>query len=119
MPSFSYMETWVKPGRLCSDLYLEVMNLVHKAGYQDHFSGYKGKQAPFAGHGIGLEIDEYPIIAASFQREFQKNMVFAFEPKLVFPESGAVGVEDDYVVTETGVERLSTYDDNILTINYP
>jgi Xaa-Pro aminopeptidase len=44
-------------------------------------------------------------------------MVFAFEPKLVFPDVGAVGVEDDYLVTEAGVERLTTYDDQVLTID--
>ena len=45
-------------------------------------------------------------------------MVFAFEPKLVFPGVGAIGVEDDYIVHVNGVERLSTYDDNILTVDY-
>jgi Xaa-Pro aminopeptidase len=46
----------------------------------------------------------------------QENMVFAFEPKLVFPDVGVVGVEDDYMVTRTGVERLTTYNDQLLTI---
>ena len=111
-----FMEEWVRPGKRCSGLYWEVMRLVRQRGYQDHFLGYKGHQVSFVGHGIGLEIDEYPLIAPNFHMEFEENMVFAFEPKLVFPGMGAVGVEDDYRVTKTGVERLSTYNDSLLTV---
>ncbi len=111
-----FMEEWVRPGKRCSGLYWEIMRLVRQRGYQDHFLGYKGHQVSFVGHGIGLEIDEYPLIAPNFHMEFEENMVFAFEPKLVFPGMGAVGVEDDYRVTKTGVERLSTYNDSLLTV---
>ncbi len=78
--------------------------------------GWKSDQVAFVGHGIGLEIDEYPLIAPSFHQEFQENMVFAFEPKLVIPGVGAIGVEDDYLITKTGVERLTTYSEQLLTI---
>ncbi len=111
-----FMEQWVKPGRYCSVLYKEVIKLVRQAGYEDNFMGYKDNRVSFVGHGIGLEIDEYPLIAPGFQQEFEENMVFAFEPKLVFPDKGVIGVEDDYLVTGTGVERLTTYDDRVLTV---
>ncbi|MFC1893361.1 M24 family metallopeptidase [Chloroflexota bacterium] len=111
-----FMEHWVTPGKRCSLLYKEVIKLVRQRGYEEHFMGYKGHQVPFVGHGIGLEIDEYPLIAPGFHEEFQENMVFAFEPKLVFPDVGAIGVEDDYLVTSTGVERLTTYDDRVLRL---
>ena len=104
-----FMEHWVRPGKYCSLLYEKVIELAHKGGYQDHFMGYKEHQVPFVGHGLGLEIDEYPLIAPNFRQEFQENMVFAFEPKLVFPGVGAIGVEDDYLVTRTGVERLDCF----------
>lgn len=112
----SFMEGWVKPGRQCSLLYQEAVELARRRGYGDYFMGYRESQAAFIGHGLGLEIDEYPLIASHFHQEFQPNMVFAFEPKLVFPDVGVVGVEDDYLVTEAGVERLTTYDDRVLTI---
>jgi Xaa-Pro dipeptidase len=112
-----FMEQWVTPRQRCSRLYKEVIELAQRRGYQDYFMGYKGHQVAFVGHGIGLEIDEYPVIAPGFHEEFEENMVFAFEPKLVFPDVGAVGVEDDYLVTEAGVERLTTYDDQVLTID--
>lgn len=112
-----FMEQWVAPGRPWSQLYREALELARRRGYQDYFMGYKGHQVAFVGHGIGLEIDEYPVIAAGFHEEFRENMVFALEPKLVFPDVGAVGVEDDYLVTKEGVERLTTYDDQVLTID--
>ena len=114
-----FMEQWITPGKSCSQLYTEVIELVRRKGLYDYFMGYKGQQVAFVGHGIGLEIDEYPVIAPGFHEEFQENMVFALEPKLVFPDVGAVGVEDDYLVTKEGVERLTTYDDQLLTIDWP
>lgn len=111
-----FAEQWVTPGRSWSQLYGEIIELVQQRGYQDYFMGYKGHQVTFVGHGIGLEIDEYPVIAPGFHEEFRENMVFAFEPKLVFPDIGAVGVEDDYVVTKDGMERLTIYNDQVLTI---
>ena len=114
-----FVEQWVTPGRSWSRLYREIIELVRQRGYQDYFMGYKGHQVAFVGHGIGLEIDEYPVIAPGFHEEFRENMVFALEPKLVFPDVGAVGVEDDYLVTKAGMERLTTYDDQVLTIDWP
>ena len=114
-----FVEQWVTPGQSWSRLYREIIELVGQRGYQDYFMGYKGHQVAFVGHGIGLEIDEYPVIAPGFHEEFRENMVFALEPKLVFPDVGAVGVEDDYVVTKAGMERLTTYNDQVLTIDWP
>lgn len=111
-----FAEQWVAPGRSWSQLYREIIELVRQKGYQDYFMGCRGHQVAFIGHGIGLEIDEYPVIAPGFHEEFKENMVFAFEPKLVFPDVGAVGVEDDYVVTKSGMERLTTYNDQVLAI---
>jgi len=114
-----FVEQWVTPGRSWSRLYREIIELVRQRGYQDYFMGYKGHQVAFVGHGIGLEIDEYPVIAPGFHEEFKENMVLAIEPKLVFPDVGAVGVEDDYLVTKAGMERLTTYNDQVLTIDWP
>lgn len=114
-----FVEQWVTPGRSWSRLYREIIELVRQRGYQDYFMGYKGHQVAFVGHGIGLEIDEYPVIAPGFHEEFKENMVLAIEPKLVFPDVGAVGVEDDYLVTKAGMERLTTYNDQVLTIEWP
>ena len=70
--------------------------------------GYGDSKVKFIGHGIGLEINERPIIASGRDEVLEEGMVLAVEPKFVFPAEGAVGVEADYVVRKEGVERLST-----------
>ena len=77
-------------------------------GYADSFMGGRGSQVPFVGHGVGIEIDEYPFIARGFHEErLQPGMVFAFEPKLVFPGEGAVGIENTFYLSEAGIKRLT------------
>ena len=55
-------------------------------------------------------------IARGFSHPLEIGMVFAFEPKFIFPEIGAVALEDDYVVTEDGVEKLTHAEDHIIVI---
>jgi Xaa-Pro dipeptidase len=84
---------------------------------EDNFIGTKKNQAPFVGHGIGLEIDELPLIAKGFSHPLETGMVFAFEPKFIFPGMGAIALEDDYLVIEDGVEKLTHADDRIIIIH--
>jgi Xaa-Pro dipeptidase len=110
------MEKIAKPGVPCSHLYHLSSQIVRKRGLEDYFIGTKKDQAPFVGHGIGLEIDELPLLARGFTHPLEIGMVFAFEPKFIFPDIGAVALEDDYVVTEDGVEKLTYADDEIIVI---
>jgi Xaa-Pro dipeptidase len=89
-------------------LYDDCLALAHEMGYADSFMGGRGCQVPFIGHGVGIEIDEFPFIAPGFREErLEPGMVFAFEPKLVFPGEGAVGIENTFYLTETGIKRLT------------
>lgn len=97
-------------------IYDACLALARKMGYADHFMGTPGSQVSFIGHGIGIELDEYPFIASGYAAEsLQPGMVFAFEPKLVFPGEGAIGIEDTFYLTESGVKRL-TYSNRELVI---
>jgi len=110
------MEKIAKPGVPCSHLYHLSSQIVKKRGLEDYFIGTKKDQAPFVGHGIGLEIDELPLLARGFTQPLEIGMVFAFEPKFIFPEMGVVALEDDYAVTEYGVEKLTHAEDNIIVV---
>jgi Xaa-Pro dipeptidase len=110
------MEKIAKPGVPWSHLYHFSSQIAKKRSLEDYFIGTKENQAPFVGHGIGLEIDEFPLLAKGFPQVLEIGMVFAFEPKFIFPDIGVVALEDDYVVTESGVERLTHADDRIMTI---
>ena len=69
-----------KPGAVCEDLYNTAIDIVTKAGFADYFMGV-GQKAKFIGHGIGLEINEAPVLAPRMKQELEPGMVFALEPK--------------------------------------
>jgi len=96
-----------KPGISCPKLYAIAKDFALRAGLDDYFMGHGEGQVRFIGHGIGLEIDEFPVIAPNYEGELAQGMVIAFEPKFVFPGKGVVGMEDDYLVTSSGVERIT------------
>ena len=112
------MEGMAKPGVLCSDIFHLCTRIVKEKGLEDYFIGTRKNQASFIGHGIGLEIDELPLLSHGFVQPLEIGMVFAFEPKFTFPKIGVVALEDDYVVTEYGVERLTHAEDNIIVCEF-
>ena len=104
-----------RPGITGEELYELAMGVVRKSGFADNFMGIT-QQARFIGHGIGLEINELPVLAPRMKQELQPGMVFALEPKIVLPETGAVGIENSWLVTETGVEKLTLCEEDILEL---
>jgi Xaa-Pro aminopeptidase len=105
-----------KPGVSSADLYHMAEAEASSAGYAEFFMGHGEGKVKFIGHGLGLEIDEFPIITPDFPETLKEGMVIALEPKFVFPELGVVGLEDDYLVTPSGLERLTLTDQTIMTI---
>jgi Xaa-Pro aminopeptidase len=61
----------------------------------------------FLGHGVGLELDEYPFITARFPFPLEADMVLAFEPKFFLPEIGMIGQEDTGRITPEGLQWLT------------
>ncbi|MBP6064780.1 Xaa-Pro peptidase family protein [Bacteroides sp.] len=104
-----------QPGAVCEDLYHAAIELVTKAGFADYFMGVT-QQARFIGHGIGLEINEAPVIAPRVKQQLEQGMVFALEPKIVLPGIGPVGIENSWVVTAEGVEKLTLCNEAIIEL---
>ncbi len=101
------VEQRLKPGTLCEDLYTYALELANEAGLASHFMGYGANQVKFLGHGIGLEVDEWPVLAKGFRYPLEPGMVIAIEPKFTFPGKGVVGIEDTYLITQNGYRRLT------------
>ncbi len=111
------MAELMKPGAVWSDIYDACLCLAVEKGHGDHFMGYKGTQVSFIGHGLGIEIDEYPFLARGFNgMAMEPGMVFAFEPKLVFPERGAVGIENTFYLSESGLECLTFSSQDVVIV---
>lgn len=104
-----------KPGVACADLYNVAMDMVIKNKLEPYFMGTK-QQAKFIGHGVGIEINEPPVLTSRSKELLEPNIVFALEPKFVIPEVGAVGIENTYVVTEEGIEKLTIFEEGIIEL---
>ena len=104
-----------KPGVICEDLYDLAVSIVDKYGLSDKFMGIR-QQAKFVGHGIGIEVNELPVLAPRFRAPLQSGMVFALEPKFVIPHVGAVGIENSYLVTDAGIENLTMFEEGIISL---
>lgn len=104
-----------KPGVACADLYREAVAIVEKSGLSDCFMGTQ-QQAKFIGHGVGLQINELPVLTPRSQEVLEVGMVFALEPKFVIAGTGAVGIENTLLVTDTGVEKLTVFEEDILPL---
>lgn len=103
-----HMVSIARPGVSWGAVYDSCHQLACELGYKDSFMGVAGAQVSFIGHGVGTELDEFPFIARGFNEQLlEKNMTFAFEPKAVYADLGAVGIENTYVVTDDGVAPLT------------
>ncbi len=101
-----------RPGAACRAVWDAARQAAADAGLAGNFMGHGAGQVPYVGHGIGIELDELPVLTGS-DLELEPGMVFALEPKFVLPGAGAIGVENTWVVTGDGVERLTLADEAI------
>jgi Xaa-Pro aminopeptidase len=102
-----------RPGVTGAELYDLAQAL---AGGHEGFMGWGDERVTFVGHGIGLEIDELPLLARGWTGVFEPGMVFALEPKFVFPGEAAIGIENSYLVTESGGEALTTAPETLIEL---
>ena len=111
------MKELARPGVAWGEIYDACLSLAIEQGHVDHFMGYRGMQVSFIGHGIGIEIDEYPLIARGFGEDYLEiGMAFAFEPKLVFPGEGAVGIENSFYLSNEGLKQLTFSDEGLVVL---
>jgi Xaa-Pro dipeptidase len=94
------------PGKLSREIWDLSLAEGLKLGYQDFLGGPPEGKAGFVGHGVGLQIDEYPVIGP-VDHEIVENMTIAVEPKMIYPGEGVVGIEDTFLVGSNGPERLT------------
>lgn len=89
------------PGAIPSNLYRTVVNRL-ESDFLKNFMGYGNRRVRFLGHGTGLVVDEFPVIAEGFDEPLQAGMVIALEPKYGLKGTGMVGIENTFLVTDKG-----------------
>ncbi|NLI92837.1 MAG: aminopeptidase P family protein [Peptococcaceae bacterium] len=105
----------LKPGAIPSDIYSFIINSLDE-NFKRNFMGFKERQVKFLGHGVGLHVDEFPVIANGFTSAIEENMVISLEPKKGIEHVGMVGVEDTYIVASGGGRCITGGGRNIIVI---
>jgi Xaa-Pro aminopeptidase len=105
-----------RPGATCRTVWEAALAAAEDAGLAGSFMGSGAGQVPYVGHGIGVELDELPVLTGS-SLELEPGMVFALEPKFVLPGLGAIGIENTWAVTGDGVERLTLAPDVVTVVD--
>jgi Xaa-Pro dipeptidase len=96
----------LKPGAIPSVIYNYILNGL-SPDFLENFMGFGKRSVKFLGHGIGLTIDELPVIANGFDEPILEGMVFAVEPKKGIPHIGMVGIENTFFVTQQGGRNIT------------
>ncbi len=110
------MMALARPGAACGELFDRARTIAAKAGLSEGFMG-AGGGVPFLGHGVGLEVDELPVLARGSRELLAKGMVIAIEPKFAIPGIGAVGIENCFAVTDQGLEKLTVTPDELRIVH--
>ena len=105
-----------KPGVASGDLYELMVAVAEQQGYGEFFMGVGDRRIRFTGHGVGLELDEFPFLAKGQRLPLQAGMTIALEPKVIFTGLVVAGIENTMLVTEEGLVSLSHFPDRITVI---
>lgn len=106
------LEQFALPQVPVAELYNKALEIVREYDLEMYFMGHRS-QVSFIGHGVGIELNEPPVIMAKSKDVLEENMTLAIEPKFVIPHVGAVGVENTYVVKKEGLENITIYPEEI------
>lgn len=104
------------PGAITGEIYDTMKAMAEDKGFKDAFMGGAAPRIRFAGHGLGIELDEYPFLAQGQTLALEEGMTIALEPKVVLPGKGVVGIENTCLVTPSGLEPLTRFPDGICRI---
>ena len=105
-----------RPGVKAADIYNLTRTMAEEAGLGEYFMGHN-QQAGFVGHGVGIEINESPVLAPRSRDVLEEGNVIALEPKFVIPGTGAVGIENTYLITADGIENLTDFTEEIMPLD--
>lgn len=109
------LASMLRPGAIPSEIYRTVMDRLEPE-FLKNFMGFGEHQVKFLGHGIGLWIDETPVIAKGFDEPLEEGMVIALEPKKGISDVGLVGIENTFAVTPQGGRSLTGTSKGLLEV---
>ena len=116
-----YLEREVRPGITSGDVFDMALSCAESLGYGGNFMGPPEEESPgqkvhFVGHGVGLELDEWPPLQRGTTAVLGEGMVLAIEPKVIFAGRGAIGIEDTFLLTANGLVALTHSSRDIISV---
>jgi Xaa-Pro aminopeptidase len=106
-----------RAGSISGDIYNGILSRVRDTDLAPYFMGTDENRVSFIGHGLGIEVDEFPFIAQNQKMVLVPGMVVAFEPKFVIPGKGIAGLENTYLITEGGAESLNISPEHLFILS--
>lgn len=104
-----------KPGIECRALYETAKKMAEDAGLGNYFMGHR-HHAGFVGHGVGIQINELPVLAPRSKSLLAEGNVIAIEPKFVIEGVGAVGIENTYICRADGLECITNAPEDLVQL---
>jgi Xaa-Pro dipeptidase len=98
---------FIRPGASMAELDRIIREQLHDAGYA-------GQPTHPICHGVGARAHEPPYPHQAGGGEFEEGMVLAVEPGAYWAGGGGLRVEDNFLVTSSGVEKLSSFPDGVV-----
>ncbi len=104
----------LKQGTIPEEIWFQTLEKVKQYHFEENFMGYKQNSVPFLGHGIGLTVDESPVLAKNFKAPLENGMFIACEPKIGIPNFGMIGIENTYELIDNSVKNITSLGNNII-----
>ncbi len=103
----------IRPGVLCRDIHSRVCEIFEERGFDTYLSGSKSGFIHSTGHGVGLDVHEWPMVGDG-EGKLEEGNVITIEPGLYYPHTGGVRIEDIVVVTAKGYENLTDFEKRLV-----
>lgn len=105
-----------KPGNYIKDIFQAAKEVVEASEFSGFFMTNALYDFEYVGHGLGLEIDEPPLVSPKTDLILKPGMTLALEPKIMIPDWDGVDLEDTVLITETGAEIITKTERNLICI---
>ena len=95
------------PGIAAEELFFTAERKATELKVAEYFQGYGEMKGRYIGHGVGLDMDDPPVVMEGVKEKLEAGMVVSIEPKIIIPQWGAVDLEDTMVIREKVPEILT------------
>ena len=92
-----------RSGVPCEDVDAAARRVITDAGYGPDYRFFTHS----VGHGMGMDIHEWPYLVRGNKTLIEPNMVFSDEPGIYIPGEFGIRLEDDMHITENGAELFT------------